>query len=88
MDVGPFLVADAQASPLKQPFEARFDNVAEHSQAAAVLVAAVGDRGDDPASSQCGADLFFRVVGAVRRWINARAETGDGQEVAKAINAR
>jgi hypothetical protein len=62
MNVGSFLIADAQTPPLEQPLEASFDDVSEGAQPTAVFVVPVANRGYDPPSSQRSADRILSVV--------------------------
>jgi hypothetical protein len=64
MDVGPFLVADTQATKLIQPRKRPLDNLAPPAQAAAVLGAAHREQGQNVARAQTVPD-GRRVIAAV-----------------------
>lgn len=64
MNIGPALIADAQAAELMQPREGPFDHPAKDTQAAPVGRAPMGQEGDDAEAPQ-GMPMGRRVVGAV-----------------------
>ena len=66
MDIGTFLIADAQASPVEEPVEACFDDVAVLAEPAIVFGVASSDKGLDTTFAERFADLFLGVVGAIR----------------------
>jgi len=63
VDVRSFFIADAQAPPVEQPVEARFDDVAVLAKAAAVLAVAFGNHRDDAQGTQRPKDLVLRAFG-------------------------
>lgn len=65
MNVGPLFISHSQTAPLKEPLEARFDDIAKHSQTAPVFSISLRDRGFNAPLPQFLADLHFGVVGRV-----------------------
>jgi hypothetical protein len=64
VNVGPFVVADAQAAKLIQPGKCPFDDPTPAPEATARLGAAHRDQWENPTDSQAVADRF-RVVAAI-----------------------
>ena len=65
MNIGSFFISDAQASPVEQPVEARFDDVAVLAKAAAMFAVALRDHGDDAQGTQRPKDLDLSVVSGI-----------------------
>ena len=65
VDVVALLISDSQSSPSEEPSERSFDDASINAEAAAVRLAALGDRRHDAASPQRLADRLgvVRAVG-------------------------
>jgi len=62
MNIGTFLVADAQATPLEQPIETGLDDVAKLTEPAAVFCISMGDQGLNPLLAKGLTDFGFGIV--------------------------
>ncbi len=66
MNVRSFLVTHPQTTPVEEPIEAGFNDVAEFAQAAAVLGVAVSNQRLDSPLAQGFTNLGFRIIGSIR----------------------
>ena len=69
MNVRPFLITHPQTTPVEQPIEAGFNDVAEFAQAAAVFGVAVSKQRLDSPPAQGFTNLGFRIVGSICEYL-------------------
>ena len=69
MNVRPFLITHPQTTPVEQPIEAGFNDVAEFAQAAAMFGVAVSKQRLDSPPAQGFTNLGFRIVGSICEYL-------------------
>ena len=78
MNIVTFFIADTQAPLIEQPIKRCFDNITEFAKTATIFGVTSGNQRPGLASSQRLANLFFGIVGAIRKNLirtSARAAT-------------